>query len=203
MWGVSGCPSVITAIVWELLSTSSCTLWASGTSSPELTATTTSTSYGIKLNKVTLTCNIQWVACKSCRCIQSAECVLVFCLPQVKSTTSGHTMTKRPALWAFPTTTARWCTTARRPSTSPPSPPSSPRSPSSWMWLVSGWASVRATLQSSTFSTTAVSRSQAVHRTRSETGYLPGCASVTTLHGFQKILHYKLNCNKSGMIFDL
>ena len=27
--------------------------------------------------------------------------------------------------------------------------------------------------------------------------------SVTTLHGCQKILHYKLNCNKSGTISDL
>lgn len=55
MWGSRSFPLVVTVIGWEQLNMSSCMLSASGTSSPELTVTTTSTSFGIRFSPVRVT----------------------------------------------------------------------------------------------------------------------------------------------------
>lgn len=55
MWGSRSFPLVVTVIGWEQLNMSSCMLSASGTNSPELTVTTTSTSFGIRFSPVRVT----------------------------------------------------------------------------------------------------------------------------------------------------
>lgn len=55
MWGSRSFPLVVTVIAWEQLNMSSCMLSVSGMSSPELTVTTTSTSFGIRFSPVRVT----------------------------------------------------------------------------------------------------------------------------------------------------